>query len=472
VQRRRADSLDGRDGAACFDGAAEGGEVVYVGMYGSANGGGTLAGHVLSATYNSASGTWSAWTDVTALNAVTNDTHTMNYFGYDISSLFIDPHDTTGQTVYVTVAGIQTRRKTCRWCIARRRRGALDIVDGQPAPRLRPTAWWWTRRTPTRFTSPPMPESIRRSRLELRQRASGCWSAFGSGLPEAPVVALSAAPATASVHESCGRHLRPRHLDQSPVGSRRGGSGPATDTLSVTALSFPSTIEWQLSSGANRDADQQRRVPLTSIAISVSGAFQQTNNCTASLAANSSCAISVQFYPAATGTQTGTLSITDATRTPETVALSGTGLAPPVLGVSPASLTFTAQTVGQASLAQTVTVSNSGGAPLANVGFQINGLSASSFSYGSTTCGATLANGSSCTVQVTFAPTTAGGATASLVVSSSTSGVAAATVPLTGTSQNPAGLNVSPAQLVFPIVAPGQSSTAQVTITNNGGSRR
>ena len=27
----------------------------------------------------------------------------------------------------------------------------------------------------------------------------GCWSAFGSGLPQAPVVALSAAPATASV---------------------------------------------------------------------------------------------------------------------------------------------------------------------------------------------------------------------------------------------------------------------------------
>jgi hypothetical protein len=57
---------------------------------------------------------------------------------------------------------------------------------------------------------------------------------------------------------------------------------------------------------------------------------------------------------------------------------------------------------------------------------------------------------------------------AALVISSSTPGVAAATVPLIGTSQNPAGLNVSPAQLVFPVVAPGQSSTAQVTITNNG----
>ena len=85
-----------------------GGEVVYVGMYGSANGGATLPGHVLSATYNTATSTWSAWTDVTALNAVTNDTRTMNYYGLDISSIFIDSHDSTGQTVYVTVAGIQT----------------------------------------------------------------------------------------------------------------------------------------------------------------------------------------------------------------------------------------------------------------------------------------------------------------------------------------------------------------------------
>ncbi len=52
VQRRRADPLDCRDGAARLNGVASGGEVIYVGMYGSANGGATLPGHVLSATYN------------------------------------------------------------------------------------------------------------------------------------------------------------------------------------------------------------------------------------------------------------------------------------------------------------------------------------------------------------------------------------------------------------------------------------
>jgi hypothetical protein len=445
-----------------------GGEVVYVGMYGEANGGGALAGHVLTATYNAASGTWPAWTDVTALNEVTNDTHPMNYYAYDISSLFIDPHDTTGQTVYATVAGIPN---------------VTEYV--QVAYRSTDGGAHWTTLMANLPTAPAnslvvdpqdantvyiaTDEGVYSTR-QITSCASGrCWSAFGSGLPEAPVVALSATPATASTHELVAATYG-RGIWINPLWGGSGvGSGPATDTLSVTALSFSNSVEGQLSSAQTVTLTNSGDSALTSISVSVSGAFQLSNDCTANLAANSSCAISVQFYPAATGFQTGTLSITDSLRLqPETVTLSGTGLAPPVLGLSPASLTFTAQTVGQASPAQTVTVSNTGGAPLANAGFQFNGFSASSFSYGSTTCGATLANGSSCTVQVTFAPTAAGAATASLVVSSSTSGVAPVSVTLSGTGQTSTGLNVSPALLYFPIVAPGQSSASQVTVTNNG----
>jgi hypothetical protein len=276
-------------------------------------------------------------------------------------------------------------------------------------------------------------------------------------------------PATASVHDLVAATYG-RGIWINPMWGTSGvGSGPATDTLSVTALSFPNMVIGQLSAAQTVTLTNSGDVPLTAIAISVSGAYQQTNDCTTSLAANSSCAISVQFDPSVTGTQTGTLTIYDALRT-QTVALSGTGLAPPALGVSPTSLSFATVTVGQASTAQTVTVSNTGGAPLANVGFQINGLAATSFSYGTTTCGATLANGSSCTVQVTFTPVSAGGATATLTVSSSTSGVAPVSVALSGTGQTPAGLNVSASQIAFPIVTPGQLSPAQtVTITNNGG---
>jgi hypothetical protein len=250
------------------------------------------------------------------------------------------------------------------------------------------------------------------------------------------------------------------------------GLAPPTDALSVSALTFPGTITGQLSAAQTVTLTNSGGVSLTSIAVSVSGAFLQTNACTAILPANSSCAISVQFDPTVVGSQAGTLTVSDATRTqPQTVALSGLGIAPPAFGVSPSSLSFAAQPLNQASAPQTLTVRNTGGAPLADVGFQITGLSAGSFSTGSTTCGTTLANGGSCTVQVVFTPIASGGSTASLAISSSTSGVTAATVPLTGTSQNPAGLNVNPAQLLFPIVSSGQSSLPQtVILTNSGGS--
>ena len=446
-----------------------GGEVVYVGMYGStdaANGIVNLPGHVLTATYNSAAGTWSAWTDVT-LNPVTNDILAMNYYGLDISSIFIDPHDTTGQTVYVTVAGIPTPteyvqvayRSTdggAHWTsvMANLPQAAANslVVDPQDAN----TVYVAT------------DEGVYSTQQITNCAGAPCWSAFGSGLPEAPVVALSATPATASVHDLMAATYG-RGIWINPLWGTSGvGSGPATDTLSVTALSFSNTAAGQLSAAQTVTLTNSGGVQLTAIAISASGAFQQTNDCTISLAANSSCAISVQFDPSAIGTQTGTLTIYDELHT-QTVALSGTGLAPPMLGVSPASLSFTGQQVGVASSPTMMTVSNTGGAPLANVGFQINGLSATSFSYGTTTCGATLANGSNCTVQVVFTPAAAGGSMAALVISSSTPGVAAATMPLNGTSQNPAGLNVSSALLAFPIVAPGKSSASQVTITNNGG---
>jgi hypothetical protein len=59
--------------------------------------------------------------------------------------------------------------------------------------------------------------------------------------------------------------------------------------------------------------------------VSVSGDFIQTNNCT-NVAAGASCTVNVTFRPAASGTRTGTLTITsNATNSPTSVSLSGTG---------------------------------------------------------------------------------------------------------------------------------------------------
>jgi hypothetical protein len=60
--------------------------------------------------------------------------------------------------------------------------------------------------------------------------------------------------------------------------------------------------------------------------VSVTGDYRQTNNCS-SIAVNGSCTVNVTFAPTAGGSRTGSLTVTsNATDTPTTVALSGTGV--------------------------------------------------------------------------------------------------------------------------------------------------
>ena len=85
-----------------------GSEIVYLGMYGSASYGATSPGHVLSATFNPSSSAAPLWNDLTLSPAGSS---TVNPYGLDISSVFIDPHDPSGNTVYVTVEGVSEPRE-------------------------------------------------------------------------------------------------------------------------------------------------------------------------------------------------------------------------------------------------------------------------------------------------------------------------------------------------------------------------
>ncbi len=244
------------------------------------------------------------------------------------------------------------------------------------------------------------------------------------------------------------------------------GEAAPTDTLSPISLTFAATVIGQTSSTQTVSLTNSGGVALTSIAVQVSGPFTESSTCGTQLAAGATCAISVVFVPTASGSATGTLAVTDAART-QTVALAGTGLKPAVIGVNPASLSFSAGQVGVAGTPLTLTVTNTGGAPMASLNFVIAGVAASSFTTGTTNCAVTLAAGASCTVQVTFMPAVVGSNTATLTVSSPTPGVAAVAVPLSGTATTASGLNVTPAQMSFTVATLGQASAAQTaTITN------
>lgn len=252
---------------------------------------------------------------------------------------------------------------------------------------------------------------------------------------------------------------------QSVVLSGIGAAAP-TDLLAPAAITFPTTVAGQLSAAQTITLTNTGDLPLTGLSASVSGPFQLTNSCGASLIAHANCDLSVFFAPTQAGAQTGTLSVTDALRE-QVVALSGVASAAPALTVSPSRLTFPSQQAGTASAAQTISVLNSGGSALANIGFQISGSSAASFSTGVTNCGAALAAGASCTVAVTYTPATTGQSAAALNVTSSTQGVVPASVSLSGFGEVISGLSASPSQLNFGAVAVGSPSAAQaVTLSN------
>jgi hypothetical protein len=171
--------------------------------------------------------------------------------------------------------------------------------------------------------------------------------------------------------------------------------------------------------------------PLTITSIAASGDFAQTNNCGSSLVASASCAIQVTFTPTAAGSRTAALSVTDnASGSPQSVGLSGTGVAP-TASLSPSSLAFGSQAVATTSTAQTVTLTNGGTAPLT-----ITSIAASGDFAQTNNCGSSLGTGASCAINVTFTPTARGARTGTLSVSDNAGG-SPHTAGLSGTGAAP-----------------------------------
>ena len=211
----------------------------------------------------------------------------------------------------------------------------------------------------------------------------------------------------------------------------------------VTA--FPSTVTFQ-NAQVGRATPVQKvtvyntgRSATTLGGVSATGGFTVTpdpaNPCGTGLAgANPTdpgmwCQVDVSYTAPASGITTGTLTIPNGQPGgPVTVQLigtdGGTAVNTPV-SASPGSLAFGSIAVGSTAPAQTVTVSNPGPAAATLTSVTVSGPYAQT-----NTCGATLAAGASCTVSVTFRPTTGGLQTGTLAIANST-------------TQNPVGTALS-----------------------------
>jgi hypothetical protein len=201
--------------------------------------------------------------------------------------------------------------------------------------------------------------------------------------------------------------------------------------------------------------------------IVASGNFTQTNDCGASLAAGAHCTITVSFSPTSTGLDSGAITLSDSTpSSPVAIPLSGTGVNGPVLTASPARAIFTSQTVGTSSKPLPVTLVNTGNSGLNITGISLAGQDPSDFTQ-TNNCGASLAAGGVCIVNVTFTPTTGGSRMASIAISGTEPG-SPQSVELVGTALGPTA-TVSPTALTFASQTVGTTSTAQTaTLTNSG----
>jgi len=251
----------------------------------------------------------------------------------------------------------------------------------------------------------------------------------------------------------------------SPQSVALTGTGAApTAVVSPGSLTFGNQNLGTTSAPQTVTLSNTGTATLTVSGIVTSGDFAQTNNCGGSVAAGGSCTINVTFAPTATGTRTGSLTITDnANNSPQVVSLTGSAINA-MAGISPAARSFGDQVLGTASTAKTVTLTSSGTTNLNISGMTFTGTNTSDFAE-TNNCPASMAPGVKCTISVTFTPSQTGAETAALTIADNAAN-SPQSVALSGTGVVPVAL--SPISLSFGKQAENVPSPAKtITLTNN-----
>jgi len=443
-----------------------GASVLYAGLAGSGDGGGTLPGHLFVNPAAGSAAVLTTWSDA-ALNPVTNDTannHQFNPFAFDLSSVAVDPHDPTGATVYATVMGFgapHLYRSTdfgAHWLNlsanlpdAPANALAVDPNDANTVYIALDTGVYVTQAITTCSTA-------------------NCWSVLGTALPNAPITALAAG---ANLPTGDGRLglLRAasygRGLWQLPLLTAAAPAQPAL-MLSASALTFAAQQVQTQSAAQTLTVTGSGNAAVTFSTLTIGGDFTETDTCSGqTLSVGTSCSVQVVFAPTATGARSGLLTLyANVAGGQATVALAGTGTAPAAIVFTPLTLSFAATLVNRSSTVQTLSLANTGGNAATLQAPLLLGADPGDFSIAANTCTSTLGPSTACALSIVFTPTSTGTRTATLSVTDS---AGTQTATLTGVGESPATDTLSPAALTFATQTIGATSAAQlVTLTNAG----
>jgi trimeric autotransporter adhesin len=261
-----------------------------------------------------------------------------------------------------------------------------------------------------------------------------------------------------------------------------GATAAPSVSLSPTSLAFGNQASGTTSTAQSISLKNTGSANLSITAIQLTGNYPnqyiQTNNCGTSLAAGATCTISVQFAPINLGSITAAVTLTDnASNSPQTASLSGTGTSSPSVSLSPTSLAFGNQAGGTISSVQSISLRNTGNGVLSITSISLTGGYPNQY-IESNNCGTSLAAGAGCMINVQFAPINVGSITA-VVTLGDNAGNSPQSVPLSGTGTNSggnggpnqsAGISLSPGSLSFgnqPIDI--ASSPETITLSNISG---
>lgn len=227
-------------------------------------------------------------------------------------------------------------------------------------------------------------------------------------------------------------------------------------SVSPNSLAFPNTTQGQTSAGQVVTLSNTGNIAITGLSIGVTGDFGASSTCLATLNAGASCTATATFTPQAVGARSGNLAISSTNGGTASIALSGSGLLAliPSVGLSTTSLSF-----GTSTAQQAVTVTNSGTADLVLGTLTLGGTNPSDFTKSADTCsGATLAPAATCSVGITFVPSTTGARTAAISIPNNAAG-------------SPHSFTVSGTGVAATFAVTGSPSTTQNFTSTNVGSQ-
>jgi hypothetical protein len=447
--------------------ANAGSQVLYAGLAGTLDGGGSLGGHLFATSAGNTAGPATVWDDL-ALSSVSNDAASGGIFnpsGFDVSSIVPDQHDPTGKTVYATLTGFSGNGFNAPH--------VYQSIDGGAH---------WTNLTSNLPNAPANSIAVDPNDAntlyvaldtgvyvanQLSNCALGsCWSVYGTGLPNAPVVQLAVSgslPAGAGSDGLLRAATYGRGIWEIPLLT---AAPPVSAQIAMTpeSLNFPSQTVGSASSPQTITVSNSGTAPLAVSSVVTTGSFQETDNCTAApIATGGSCTAQVVFFAAAQGMNTGALTVyANVAGGQSSVTLTGIGAAPASVVLNPLSLDFGLLTVGQTTPAQNITVSNTGGA---SATLQVPTVSGD-FQIAANTCEVNLPPGVGCSVSIVFSPTATGTRNGVFTIADS---AGTQNTSLTGRGAAVATDGLSPTALTFPVQQVGTASAPQpVTLTNTG----